>query len=324
MPLLVNDTSKGVGSPRSRGSRFSYHGLTVESSLPLPLEREGAGGVSGPAALVVRPEPGLGSPEGPALLTSAATGYRLHSDGRSRCWLVKEGAAFLVTTDQILVDPVPLDSERACYLVTRVLALWLQLTGRPALHASAVAFGERAVGLMARSGTGKSTLASALVQRGAQLLCDDLLPVTFEGDSLRISAAEPYIKLWPDSAGRLVPDLETLERVVPSIEKRKLPARPADGSGRGRPSLERLYVLEREPNGGGEVRIEEFPAAEALMMLLGHGQMAGAAEALGLGGARLEVLARVVRRVPVRLVRFPSSFDALPHVCAAIESDASS
>lgn len=320
----MNDTSTGAGSQRSGGTRFSYHGLTVESSLPLPLEREGCGGVAGPAALVVRPEPGLGSPEGPALLTSAVTGYRLHSDGGSRCWLVREGAAFLVTADEILVDPVPLDTERASYLVTRVLALWLQLTGRPALHASAVAFGDRAVGLMARSGTGKSTLASALVQRGAQLLCDDILPVTFEGDSLRVSAAEPYINLWPDSAGRLVSDLESLERVAPSLEKRRLRARHADGSGRGRPTLERLYVLERGPNGEGGVRIEELPAAEALMMLLGHGQMAGAAEALGLGGARLEVLARVVRRVPVRLVRFPSGFNALPHVCAAIESDARS
>lgn len=55
-----------------------------------------------------------------------------------------------------------------------VLAAWLLLTGRPSLHASAVALGGRAVAFVGNSGGGKSTLASALVVAGGEAVTDDI------------------------------------------------------------------------------------------------------------------------------------------------------
>lgn len=55
-----------------------------------------------------------------------------------------------------------------------VLAAWLLLTGRPSLHASAVAIDGQAVGFVGNSGAGKSTLAGALVIAGAQAVTDDI------------------------------------------------------------------------------------------------------------------------------------------------------
>ncbi len=60
-------------------------------------------------------------------------------------------------------------------LVGNVLPLAAVLAGHEALHASAVDIGGRAVGFVARSGAGKTSLAMSLVRRGAGFVCDDVL-----------------------------------------------------------------------------------------------------------------------------------------------------
>lgn len=71
---------------------------------------------------------------------------------------------------------VDLDAVRADVL-GRVLAAALHEAGGLALHASAVAIGDRAVAFIAPKRHGKSTLAMALVSAGARLLSDDILPI---------------------------------------------------------------------------------------------------------------------------------------------------
>ncbi|MHA3915740.1 HPr kinase/phosphorylase [Halovulum sp. GXIMD14793] len=58
------------------------------------------------------------------------------------------------------------------------------------LHASAVAFGDRAVVITGPSGSGKSALALQLIALGADLIADDGLLLQGEGDALRISAPD--------------------------------------------------------------------------------------------------------------------------------------
>lgn len=59
------------------------------------------------------------------------------------------------------------------------------------LHASTVAFGNRAVLIAGRSGCGKSALALQLMALGAQLVSDDRTIVTALGTRLMASAPEP-------------------------------------------------------------------------------------------------------------------------------------
>jgi serine kinase of HPr protein (carbohydrate metabolism regulator) len=56
------------------------------------------------------------------------------------------------------------------------------------LHASCVVIGGRAVLLAGRSGSGKSDLALRLIDRGAQLLCDDYTQVTRWRDGRLVAA----------------------------------------------------------------------------------------------------------------------------------------
>lgn len=86
---------------------------------------------------------------------------------------------------------------------------WLNLRGEPVLHASAVAMGDRAVAFMGASGMGKSTLATLLCARGAQLITDDALRLVREGDDFRCHYGPGELRLRPAAAalaGQFAPE----------------------------------------------------------------------------------------------------------------------
>lgn len=58
------------------------------------------------------------------------------------------------------------------------------------LHATAVSLGGRAVVLIGPSGSGKSSVALQLLALGAQLVADDRLRITVQGDDLTAHAPE--------------------------------------------------------------------------------------------------------------------------------------
>ena len=53
------------------------------------------------------------------------------------------------------------------------------------------------------SGTGKSTLAAAFINRGARLLADDISLISFIGGKPEIIPAFPGMKIWEDSLKQL-------------------------------------------------------------------------------------------------------------------------
>jgi hypothetical protein len=61
------------------------------------------------------------------------------------------------------------------FLVGRILPIAAVVQGLEAMHASAVAWDDRAVGIVAPSGVGKSSLALHLVLSGATLVTDDVI-----------------------------------------------------------------------------------------------------------------------------------------------------
>lgn len=63
-------------------------------------------------------------------------------------------------------------------VTTAVLATWMILTDIPVLHASAVRIDGAAVIFVGRSGSGKSTIAAALVGTGATAITDDVCRLT--------------------------------------------------------------------------------------------------------------------------------------------------
>lgn len=102
----------------------------------------------------------------------------------------------------ILVSPEPgavHDKLRLYILGSCMGAILLQRQILP-LHGSAVVINDKAYAFVGLSGHGKSTLASAFLQRGYQLLTDDVIAVTLDHRNVPyVTSAYPQQKLWQES-----------------------------------------------------------------------------------------------------------------------------
>ena len=130
-----------------------------------------------------------------------------------------------------------------------VLPLFLQSEGAEVLHASAVLAGRDVVALCGRSGTGKSTLATSLMQRGYGIWADDAV-------------------VWTASkAGAITFPLPFRRRAANAGARA-----PAQSAGSHPRALKAVLVLERVENAeeSGEVVIGPVQAASALKSVLPH------------------------------------------------------
>lgn len=194
-------------------------------------------------------------------------------------------------------------------LLGPVLSHWLERMGIPALHASAVRLGSGAVAFLARHGGGKSSLAATLMQAGASLLTDDVLPVEELGETFLGRPGYPQMRMEPSMALHFLGTTEGLAHVCPG-ESTKLRV-PVDAFCDAATPLAGLYVIERRP---GPPEILPLPRRQAVIELVRHSFSPYLVEATGLQPRRLDLFARLVRQVPVRRLCCPHGLEHLPEV----------
>ena len=231
---------------------------------------------------------------------------------------------FLVADDHIecrLVDPAHRYLVEIA-LMGMVFALWLERRGLPTLHASAATVDGRAVGFLGSRGGGKTSLAAGCLNAGHALLADDLLAIRWTDGTAYGQRGWPALRLWPDQLRHFVGAVPDLPVVHPDHHKRRMHI--GDGFGRFAHSatpLVRLYLPERTVADGGRVSIQRLDGRHAVMALLRHSFLPREVERFGLQPERLRQFARLVAGVPVAVLRYPSGFDRLTDVVAAIEAD---
>lgn len=207
------------------------------------------------------------------------------------------------------------------WLLGTVMSLWLERRGITTMHAAAVEIDGRGAAFLATNKGGKSTLAAAMLQHGARLLTDDVLPLEEVGGRIVGRSGYPQMRFWPEQARALLGNDDGLARVQPGSPKLRVPVGPP-GFGAFYPEavpVAALYLPERSTR--ETVVIESVPMAEALVSLVRHSFLAGVMEALELAPARFRTFATLVRQAPVRKLRYPSGLDRLAEVCAAVRSD---
>ena len=233
-------------------------------------------------------------------------------------------ADFFVRDDRVLAmlhDPAYAFAVDIWFLGT-VLTYWLELRGVPVLHAASVEVPGGAIGFVADHGAGKSTLVASFVADGHRLLGDDVLPLERRDERTWARPGYPQMRMWPEQARRLLGSESGLERVQPSVAKlftRIGAGGFGDFCAEARPLLA-LYLPRRSE--GGDVRIEPVGFGEAVTSVVRHSFLTGLVEASGLTAARFGRLAEVVRQVPVRRLTYPSGFERLAEVRAAVLADA--
>jgi len=189
--------------------RYGVFGFTIESAIEFPeLERAGTGDHVDwriRAAQEKCPEP-----------TAALLGIDgVYGDVQVRTYVFDTTLRIAFDDTGVFdVDPVrreivwypgPLATEAAVRadVLGRVMALAAHADGHLTLHASAVAIAGRAVAVVGPKHAGKSTLALALVRRGARLITDDTLVVRLLRGAAWAAPGVQQIRVWEDAARAL-------------------------------------------------------------------------------------------------------------------------
>lgn len=230
--LLNERTRLDVGERHGRLPRYCMYGVTIESEIELPSEsNSGPEAGSGPCDLYVRNSlTPLKSVEG--IRWSAK-----RSSSELRVYDVYNGLLLCVAEDirihipyqgkTVTVDALESQrSEVALYLTGTVLALYFMLRGAIPLHAAGVELGGKTVGIMAPSGTGKSTLLWYLQNRGARFISDDILPIHIvDGQPFLEPSGSLHSRLWGETLRAFFMDFTNSQRIIPHIDKYWVPVR---------------------------------------------------------------------------------------------------
>ena len=180
---------------------YRVAGLDVLSEIELPGAIAAARQQDAAAAILVR------AGQVPQALPQATARGPTWEIGGDRFLLSVPGVArFLLSGGREIVyeqdaDVAPADIS--IFLLGTVLGILLHQRGQVVLHASAVRVGGKAVLFCGASGTGKSTLAAALAQRGFPLVSDDLCAVTAGAGAVAVQPDGRNLKLWAQAIHKL-------------------------------------------------------------------------------------------------------------------------
>jgi hypothetical protein len=209
-------------------------------------------------------------------------------------------------------------------LIDQVLPLIVNLRGREALHATAVAMQKGICAFTGLAGSGKSTLAASFVLSGYPLVCDDCLAVA-ERKTIMALPGYPGLRLWDDSMRGVGATSRNLKPVAHYTGKSRWAthSRPTDFYSKPH-RLARIYLLKRMRSGkrSARVLIEDLAPGEALMGLVKAAYRFDITDTAMLE-RQFHFLARVAAQVPVKRLVMPDDFSALADVRQAVLRDLS-
>lgn len=288
------------------GRRYIAYGLRIRSEIALPLTAASIGREADVNIRIGAVPEALAAPRRGRGPWEAAPGLFLMTvEGVAR-YLVREGR-------EILVDPAgPVVGEVISTLLGAVLAALLQQRGILTLHASAIASGDGAVLFAGHSGLGKSTLLAALIDRGSEMLSDDVTGIVAEGgDSPVALPAFPCLRLWRDAVQELRwearmqgPVREGMDKHFAAVERFREAPLP----------VRLVFVLKNGQREG--IEMETMSPGAALERLARRTYRRRFALGLGRGGEQFRTLAALVRCVPVVRVAKPSGGGLTPEELA--------
>lgn len=227
--------------------------------------------------------------------------FDISSDNRRIIWY---GA-----TDRLL------DAGRADIL-GRVLPLALHGSGILSLHASAIALGSEGVAFLAPKLHGKSTTATAMLELGARLITDDVLPVMISEPPICLPGV-PRLRLWRDSVRVMIGD-EAAD-ALPDARKLRVDDLRADQVQTLPVRFSTAYVLwpvSELPDGQAVARTP-LNSIEATMAIVEHAKLSpllAGEEA----GAQFTRAASVASAISVFDLRITRDFNRLGEVAATL------
>lgn len=238
-------------------------GWRVRSDWPLPALLPWSGD-DRPVDIAIRtgevPERLPGCPRGGPLLQVSEEGVVRFAVPGVAAYLARGGSEVTIATR------LPPDApDVGLFLLGTIFGALCHQRGMLPLHASCVAFGVRAFAFAGMSGSGKSTVAAALVAQGGLLVSDDVMVVDLQADGTPvILPGVPRQKLWRDTLTALGLPAGRPVRRTADLEKFE---RPAAGQYYAASiPLAAIHYLE-PPVTGGAVSMQTITARDAFVAL---------------------------------------------------------
>jgi hypothetical protein len=293
---------------------YTAYGLTIRSVIPLP---ELVVCKSNTAADVVIQQEKIRR----SLPETDCTGTYFKMNKIEAYLFWKQIGAFLVQNGkEILLDPFPEVEESLIRqaLMGLVFAAVLQQRNLAVLHANAIALNGDAIAFMGNKGNGKSTMAASFYARGHAIVSDDLVALDLKNQvAPLVFPGFPQLKLMPEIAFTVLGNNpEELPRLASKIDKRScfvnknFSLRPL--------LLKCIYILSE----GSVPEVELLRPKEALVHIIRH-SFAGRIFKEYLHGVEAAShflrCADIVEKVPVYLLKRPSSLSLLPDIARMVE-----
>ena len=212
----------------------------------------------------------------------------------------------------------------AHYFQTLGLSLWLELAGVLCIHANALALEDFAIGLIAPSQAGKTTLTAALLHQGMQLMTDDMLAIHRGASGWVAYPGWPQLRMWPDSAKSFsASGFKVQAKVHSRFDKRVVDVAIKDRFCEQSKPIKHLLLLEMRPveigTAADEVEIVDISPTEAVIHLLQNSILGDVYQSLNIEAARLETMAELLDQVPLKKLIYPHGMENLPWVCEQIK-----
>lgn len=200
------------------------------------------------------------------------------------------------------------------FLLGSVLSYLCHQRGLFPWHSACLRVAGRTIAIGGHSGSGKSTIALTLLQRGHQLISDDLAILEDAGSHTQVLPAYPRLNLWRDTAAAAGVEIDGLPTIRPGIEKYSA---AADISFDPEPSRLHAAIVLREAD---RLELERVPVAAAIPLIENYIPRRQVAELLGRRPGLFAQAAVIAMRVPVYKLYRPKRFDMLAATAATLES----
>ena len=206
--------------PPDASCRSRAFGLQVQAPFPVPGAPSCNGEPTGPSTVITLTSAveldsawrggerevlvDLRQPDGTRAIT-----VEHRPDLGFRIWMPRYGRHVISDDGSHIRSALPKISSHRWQrlLFAQPLPLAALLRGRAIFHASAVALAEQSLMFIARSGTGKTSLAGHLVSRGATLMADDAVALECDGKRVLAHAATGLINIDADELATIAPEL---------------------------------------------------------------------------------------------------------------------
>lgn len=223
----------------------------------------------------------------------------------------------LIDGKEIFIDPdVNADLKiLRRFLLGTVLAVFLYQRGFFVMHASAINIQNGAIAILGKSGSGKSSTAMEFYKNGYPVVADDFIAIQFQKDGTPIvTPGFPKLKLSYDYIISNKIDLEEVLYLDSKLKSNYVNV--AKGFPQTHLKLKRIYILEK----GDNLNLKQINPQEIFKKLLSNTFAVNMLHNLG-NGRNLDYYSNITKKVPIKSLMIPRSFQMLPPAIKLVETD---